>query len=68
MRTMRMKITITKKPKKSRYIPYNDPFTKKKGQKENLLHAALREMARKLTSNLYKENALLALLKAKEKK
>ena len=60
-----MKITITKKPKKSRYIPYDYPFAKKKGQKENLLHVAMREMARRLTSDLYKENALL---KAKEKK
>ena len=64
-----MKITITKKPKKSRYIPYDDPFTKKKGQKENMLHIAMREMARKMTSNLYKENAFLTKLReAKRKK
>ena len=55
---------MSKKPKKSRYIPYNDPFTKKKGQKENPLHGAMQEMVRKMTI-LYKENALL---KAKEKK
>ena len=54
-----MKITITKKPKKSRYIPYDYPFAKKKGQKENLLHVAMREMARRLTSDLYNKNALL---------
>ena len=54
-----MKITTTKKPRKSRYIPYDDPFVKKKGQKESMLHIAMREMARKMTSDLYNKNALL---------
>ena len=61
-----MKITITKKPKKSRYIPYDDPFTKKKGQKENMLHVAMREMARKMTSDVCKEDALLTRLRKRK--
>ena len=61
-----MKIMITKKPRKSRYSPYDDPFTKKKGQKESMLHIAMREMARKMTSDVCKENALLTGLRKRK--
>lgn len=58
-----LKITKIKKPKNSRYIPLDDPFTKKKGERANptyeLTQAVMKKLAQDMADNLMKSTALL---------
>ena len=60
-----MKITRTKKPKNTRYIPLDDPYIKKKGSKETAIQVVLKEMRRRIVEHEFKENALLQRLTKK---
>lgn len=48
------KITITKK-KNSKYIPMDEPYAKIKGTKESLMAEMVREMAKRISQQLYSE-------------
>ena len=50
-----MKITTIKKPKNARYTPkYRSHYEKIKGTKEHMLHAVMREFAKRMADDLCK--------------